>query len=159
MKSECPNSADSLAENTLNTLEFVSPICLPKPKNLDIIEKWLHRPFAYKIYSHFTQQWRFGIEWLIMRYQPEILPLSLSSCVSNRNARHMGKNLHLQAIIINPQMGGSSLWLLTNEFFKLLIIGPSQAKNNYSFVFPSWFNPGGHPYIMSSAEAFLSQLF
>ena len=74
---------------------------------------------------------------------------SLSSCVSNRNARHMGKNLHLQAIIINSQMGGSSLWLLTNEFFKLLIIGPSQAKNNYSFVFPSWFNPGGHPYMTS----------
>lgn len=98
----------------------------------------------YKVTDHEVLAWNFT---------------SLSSCVSNRNARHMGKNLHLQAIIINPQMGGSSLWLLTNEFFKLLIIGPSQAKNNYSFVFPSWFNPGGHPYITSPAVFFCPNFF
>ena len=37
------NSADNLAENTLYALEFISPICLPKPESLDIIEKRLHR--------------------------------------------------------------------------------------------------------------------
>ena len=33
------NSADSSAKNTPNAPKFISPICLPKPKNFDFLKK------------------------------------------------------------------------------------------------------------------------
>ena len=50
---QCQNSDDSLAKNTPNAPNFISSICLPKPKNgISQVEKNLHRASVVRANSY-----------------------------------------------------------------------------------------------------------